>query len=440
MALLTRYRALFTRRIKPGTWPSLIAALFCLLAAGRGLAAELTVRAGQSIAAAIAQASPGDVIRVEKGLYRERLVIDKRLTLKGIDRPTVSGGFKGDTIRITAEDVVVDGLIVRDSGDELIDQNAGVFIKPGAHRATVSNCDLTYNLFGIYIETVKTVVIRNNVITGKRDYKSPRRGNGIQLYNSEGAQIVGNNISFVRDGIYVDVSHHSAFRNNRIHHVRYGTHYMNSHNNVWEGNDSYHNRGGLALMMTRNQVVRNNRAWGNSDHGIMLRTIQDSVIEGNIVAGNERGFFIYDAEYNVMRNNLIVDNTMGVHLAAGSFRNQVEGNDFIANRTQIKYVASGDVVWGSGGGNYWSNYVGWDRNGDGIGDVQYEANDLVDRLSWRHPMMKLLLASPAVQTLRLVSQQFPLLRAPSVVDPKPRMQPYNSDWSQWRGRYFPHAN
>ncbi|MDP3126272.1 MAG: nitrous oxide reductase family maturation protein NosD, partial [Thiobacillus sp.] len=113
------------------------------------MAAERTVQAGQSIAAAIAQASPGDVIRVEKGYYQEQLLIDKPLTLKGIDRPTLSGGFKGDTIRITAEDVVVDGLIVRDSGDELIDQNAGIFIKPGAHRAAVRNCDLTYNLFGI---------------------------------------------------------------------------------------------------------------------------------------------------------------------------------------------------------------------------------------------------------------------------------------------------
>jgi nitrous oxidase accessory protein len=419
---------------------SLIAALVCLLAASSGVAAELTVHAGQSIAAAITQASSGDVIRVEKGLYREQLVIDKPLTLKGIDRPTVSGGFKGDTIRITAEDVVIDGLIVRDSGDELIDKHAGIFIKPGAHRAAVRNCDLTYNLFGIYIEKVKTVEIRNNVITGKRDYTSPRRGNGIQLYDSENAQIVGNNISFVRDGIYVDVSHHSVFRNNRIHHARYGTHYMNTNYSVWEGNDSYHNRGGLALMEVRNLVVRNNRAWGNSDHGIMLRTIQDSVIEGNIVAGNDRGFFIYDAEYNILRNNLIVDNTIGVHLAAGSVNNQVSGNDFISNRTQIKYVASKDVVWGAHGGNYWSNYVGWDRNGDGIGDVQYEANDLVDRLSWRHPMMKLLLASPAVQTLRLVSQQFPLLRAPSVVDPQPRMQPHTSDWSQWRGRYFHYAN
>jgi nitrous oxidase accessory protein len=51
--------------------------------------------------------------------------------------------------------------------------------------------------------------------------------------------------------------------------------------------------------------------------------------------------------------------------------------------------------------------------------------------------MKLLLASPAVQTLRLVGQQFPLLRAPSVIDRKPRMQPQHTDWSQWRDRYFP---
>jgi nitrous oxidase accessory protein len=97
------------------------------------------------------------------------------------------------------------------------------------------------------------------------------------------------------------------------------------------------------------------------------------------------------------------------------------------------------MIWGAEEGNYWSNYLGWDRNGDGAGDVQYEANDMVDRLSWRHPMMKLLLASPAVQTLRLVGQQFPLLRAPSIVDPKPRMQPHNPDWSQWRGRYFPRS-
>ena len=226
------------------------------------------------------------------------------------------------------------------------------------------------------------------------------------------------------------------FRNNRIHNVRYGTHYMNSHNNIWEGNDSYNNRGGLALMMTRNQIVRNNRAWGNSDHGIMLRTIQDSVIEGNVVAGNARGFFIYDAEYNTIRNNLVVDNTVGVHLWAGSYRNQAEGNDFISNRTQIKYVASRDEVWGEREGTTGATTSAGTATVMASATCNMRANDMVDRLSWRHPMMKLLLASPAVQSLRLVAQQFPLLRAPSIVDHKPHMRPQHTDWRNWIGKHF----
>jgi nitrous oxidase accessory protein len=400
-------------------------------------AATLTVQPGGDLAEAVRQASPGDVVEVKRGMYRVNLLIDKPLTLRGLDRPTLSGGNEGDTIRVTSPDVVIEGLIVRDSGDSLKNQNAGIYVYPGAHRAIVRRCDLTYNLFGLWIEKANDVLIEHNTITGKREYGSSQRGNGIQLYNTKGARIFHNNISFVRDALYVDVSHHAVFRGNRLHHSRYGTHYMNSYHNLWEDNDSYYNRGGLALMEVRDQVVRGNRAWGNSDHGIMLRTLQDSVIEDNIVAGNSRGFFIYDVEYIKLNRNLVVDNVVGVHLAAGSTRNEVEGNDFISNREQVRYVGARDERWGTQGGNHWSNYVGWDRDGDGRGDVPYEANDMVDRLTWRYPAIKLLLASPAVQALRLVGQQFPVLRVPSVVDPHPRMQPGNPKWSEWRGKHFP---
>jgi nitrous oxidase accessory protein len=216
---------------------------------------------------------------------------------------------------------------------------------------------------------------------------------------------------------------------------------MNSYRNLWEDNDSYLNRGGLALMEVRDNTVRNNRTWGNSDHGIMLRTLQDSTIEGNVVAGNQRGFFIYDVEYATLRGNLVVDNVVGVHLAAGSTRNRVQGNDFIANREQVRYVGARDEAWGASrgepaAGNHWSNYRGWDRNADGQGDVPYEANDLIDRLQYRYPVVALLMGSPAIQALRLVGQQFPVLRAPSVVDAAPRMRPTHTDWSRWRDRHF----
>ncbi|UJB67004.1 nitrous oxide reductase family maturation protein NosD [Acidovorax sp. YS12] len=405
--------------------------------AGACQAATLTVRPGDDLAAAVRAAQPGDTVQVQRGQYRANLLIDKPLTLRGLDRPTLSGGNQGDTVRVTAPDVVIEGLIVRDSGDDLKAQNAGIYLYPGAHRAVVRHCDLTYNLFGLWIEKADDVRIEHNVITGKREYASPQRGNGVQLYNTRGAKILHNDISFVRDALYVDVSHHAVFQGNRLHHSRYGTHYMNSYYNLWEDNDTYYNRGGLALMEVRDQVVRGNRAWGNSDHGIMLRTLQDSVIEDNVVAGNNRGFFIYDVEYIKLNRNLVVDNTVGVHLAAGSKNNEVEGNDFIGNREQVRYVGARDMPWGGKQGNHWSNYLGWDRDGDGVGDVPYEANDMVDRLTWRHPSVKLLLASPAVQALRLVGRQFPILRAPSVVDPHPRMQPGHKDWSEWRGKHFP---
>jgi len=413
--------------------------LLLLLAAALASAHAATVRvpAGTSLQQAIRSAKPGDVLEIERALYTGNFLVDKPLTLRGLNRPTLSGAQKGDTLRVTAPDVTIEGLIVRDSGDSLNDQNAGIYLYPGAHRAVVRHCDLSYNLFGLWIEKANDVVIEGNLITGKREYNSSQRGNGIQLYNTTGARITGNNISFVRDALYVDVSHHAIFKGNKLHHSRYGSHYMNSYYNLWEDNDSYYNRGGLALMEVRDQVVRNNRAWGNSDHGIMLRTMQDSVIENNVIAGNNRGFFIYDVEYVTIKGNLVVDNYVGVHLSAGSTRNKVEGNDFVANREQVRYVGARDERWGVESGNHWSNYLGWDRDGDGVGDVPYEANDMVDRLTWRYPSVKLLLASPAVQALRLVSQQFPVLRVPSVVDPKPRMQPGNKQWSQWRDKHYP---
>ncbi len=60
---------------------------------------------------------------------------------------------------------------------------------------------------------------------------------------------------------------------------------------------------------------------------------------------------------------------------------------------------------------------------------------MVDRLSWRHPMVKLLMASPAIQTLRLIAQQFPLLRAPASWTRTRACAP-NNPIEKWRGRYL----
>jgi nitrous oxidase accessory protein len=219
-----------------------VVAAIAALGAAPASAETLRVRPGEDLQAAIDRAAPGDVLEIERGRHEGNFRVAKPLTLRGLDRPTLSGRGRGDTLRIVSPDVVVEGLIVRDSGDVLRDQNAGIYVQPGAHRAVVRRCDLTYNLFGLWIERAHDVRVESNVITGLRDRNSSQRGNGVQLYDTTGARIVGNEISFVRDALYVDVSHDAEFRGNRLHHSRYGTHYMNSYRNLWEGNDTWATR------------------------------------------------------------------------------------------------------------------------------------------------------------------------------------------------------
>src|SRR6185436_8451531 len=79
-----------------------LVALCTLLLPLAAAAATRTVHPGEAIQPALDAAAPGDTVEVQRGHYAGNLKITKTLTLRGIDRPTISGALQGDTIRITA--------------------------------------------------------------------------------------------------------------------------------------------------------------------------------------------------------------------------------------------------------------------------------------------------------------------------------------------------
>ena len=146
--------------------------------------------------------------------------------------------------------------------------------------------------------------------------------------------------------------------------------------------------------------------------------------ENKVLGRDGKGLFVYNSAYNTIKNNRIDTAEIGIHLTAGSENTKVYGNSFINNPVQVKYVSNKKQEWSfEGKGNYWSNYLGWDMNGDNIGDVVFEPNDGIDQLIWQYPEMKMIMDSPIVLILRWVQKEFPVLKPPGVKDSFPLMQP-----------------
>ncbi len=392
---------------------------------------------------ALADAEPGTHLHLEAGEHAGGITIDRSIELTGDPGAVLDGGGRGSVLTIAAPDVTVQGVTLRNGGADIGDLDAVVFVKKEADKARIVDNRIHARGFGVWVDGTPDVVVIQNHITGDTSLRSQDRGNGIQLYNVRGATVADNLVAETRDGIYIDVSDNNRLLNNRLYDQRYGIHYMFSHQNEIIGNRSRGNRAGFALMSSRNLEVRDNHAEDDESYGFLLNNVTYSKFVGNTAIGiraattpgtgrriagaDGKALFVYNTQHNTFRDNLLAGTDIGIHLTAGSEGNEIYRNALVNNRTQVKYVATREQEWSvNGEGNFWSDYVGWDLAGDGIGDTPHEPNDSVDRLLWTYPMARVLMNSPAVQLLRWVQREFPVLRPSGVKDSAPLMQPTRS--------------
>ena len=401
-------------------------------------AATLKVGKGatyQSIQPAILAASDSDIIEVSAGTYSENLIINKKVTIRGIDTPTIDGGGNGHTLIIESPGVILDSFRVIRSGADLAEDDSCIFIEGKAESSEIRNNLVEDCAFGIWANGTPHVKIINNHVKGRSELISQKRGNGIHLWNVKHGVVEGNHVEGARDGILVSITRKTLIKDNNIHDLRYGIHYMYADFNRIEGNTTYNNKAGLAIMFSKGLEIESNVSYDNIEFGLLFRDIFNTKVTKNVLAGNEKGFFIYNSLFNEIWENIITGNDIGSHVWAGSEKNKVYDNSFIRNKTQVKYVGMKDEKWThEGRGNYWSDYLGWDIDGNGKGDKPYEANTVMERLIWAYPMIKLLFNSPAVQTLRMAESQFPIMRQKGIVDDAPLMRPVNDKWREWVGR------
>jgi nitrous oxidase accessory protein len=396
----------------------------CLFAAP-ALAKETRVAAGGAqLSAALEEAIAGDILVLAAGRHKGPLLIDKPLTLRGMKGAIVVGNDAGNVIRVSSPGVTLKGLTVTGSGLSLETMDSGIFLDKKAIGARVIGNRLEDNLFGVYVWGAANSLVQDNRISGRTDLRVNERGNGISLWNAPGAVIDGNHIVHGRDGIFVNTSKRNRFTNNRFEKLRIAVHYMYANDSVVAGNLSRGNTVGFALMYSRNLTVTDNRSINDRNHGLLLNFANRSRISGNWVTGTkEKCVFIYNSSRNHFAGNRFEGCGIGVHFTAGSEANEITGNAFIANRTQVKYVGTRHLEWSRNGrGNYWSDNAAFDLNGDGIADKPYRPNGIVDKVMWAHPRAKLLLNAPSLRVLTFAQASFPSLHPGGVIDSAPLME------------------
>lgn len=374
--------------------------------------------------------------RLPAGEYAGSFSVDVPMHIRCEPGAVLQGQGQGNGLLIRAPDVTLEGCTLLDWGRDMTAMNAAVFIQQAAHGAVIKNNHLRGAGFGIWVDGSADVSLLGNQIQGDTRVRSQDRGNGIHLFSVRGAKVIGNQVRDTRDGIYIDTSNHNLLEGNLLEDLRYGVHYMFSNDNQVLNNATRRTRTGFALMQSRKLTVIGNRSEHDENYGILMNYITYSTLRDNFVSDVRSGagdsmisgaegkaLFIYNSLFNRIEGNHFERSAMGIHLTAGSEDNRIVGNAFVGNRQQVKYVAVRTQEWSADGrGNYWSDYLGWDRNEDGLGDIAYEPNDNVDRLLWMYPQVRVLMNSPSIEVLRWVQRAFPVIKSPGVQDSHPLMQ------------------
>lgn len=376
--------------------------------------------------ALVDQAAPGAVIKPAPGVYAGPVVIDKPLIIEGAGKVTIDAGDRGTVVILNAGDSVIRGVHLTGSGDAHDTDDSCLDVR-GNHNViednTADNC-----LFGIDLKQSSNSVVRNNKIRSK-EVELGVRGDGLRLWYSNDNLIEGNEVIDSRDMV-AWYSHRNIFRGNLGRRSRYSLHFMFANENVVENNRFYDNAVGIYFMYTEGGVARNNiisHATGATGMGIGFKEASATLIENNeiiycgIGVGSDLSPFQPDTSIEI-RNNRFAYNGIGILFNSETGGNNVVDNIFEGNLTQVTYGGRSDNsaknFWQ---GNYWDDYQGFDRNGDGIGDQKHELYAYADQIWMELPIARFFRSSPVMELLDFLERLAPFSTPDLILrDEKPR--------------------
>jgi nitrous oxidase accessory protein len=377
----------------------------------------------KKIKQALLTAVDGDTILVYNGIYKEgNILINKKIVFIGKNFPTLDGEKKHEVVSISADSVIVKGFKIINSGYATLDDPCGIKVYDRSF-VTIENNILDNNFFGIYLQNCTNCLVKNNKVSayGKQEQLI---GNGIHCWKSNNLQIIANNITGHRDGIYFEfVTHSIIWRNISCKNIRYGLHFMFSNDDDYITNVFKNNGAGVAVMFTKNVKMFNNyfeENWGDSAYGLLLKEIADSYIYNNKFARNTSGIYMEGTSRIKVEKNVFESNGWGMKIQASCMENEIVNNNYLKNTFDIS--TNGSLVLNTFNANYWDKYEGYDLDKNGLGDVPYHPLSLFAILIENTPAAMLLYRSFMITLLDKSEKILPSITPDNFIDKTPLMK------------------
>ncbi|MDP2811209.1 MAG: nitrous oxide reductase family maturation protein NosD [Rhodocyclaceae bacterium] len=389
------------------------------------LMAALPAWAGQPLQPLIDATPAGGTLRLTAGAYSGPAVVDKPMTLDG-SRAVLDGGGRGTVLTVRANGATVRGLRVVRSGDSHDQISAGIQIE-GDDNLVEGNT-IEDVLFGIHVRQGNRNRIAGNRVSG-RNVPPAQRGDGIRLWNSRHNRVENNEFFRVRD-LTLANSPDNRIAGNRLRDGRYGMQFVFSPRAVVENNDLAHTGTGIVVLYSPELKVRGNRiahALDGGGGGITFKNSGDALIEDNEIlhcsVGLQADAPLNDEAVLTVRGNRFAHNIVGLYFYGESGGHRFENNRFESNLSQVIVSAAGAGEANHWRNNFWSDYQGFDRNGDGTGDTPHEVWLYADRIWMETPKATFFRNSPAMELLDFLERLAPF-SSPALIlrDPAPRMR------------------
>jgi copper chaperone NosL len=273
---------------------------------------------------------PGGRLRLQAGTYTGPVVIDEPVVIDGVDLPIIQGDGTGSVITVRAPGTVIRGLVVRGSGAGPTDNPAGIRIE--ADDVTVEGVVVEDSYMGIAVDSAAAAKLIDNHIHGRLQARIVDEGHAVADDEPDDAHDHADRADHADHDPAAHAEHAEHAEHDPADHAEHADHGDHSDHADHADHDDQ--------AAHADHGDHDDQA-AHADHGDHGQRVVPSVARGTPSRGD--GIWLHDVDHVLVRGNHIEHARDGVYVSFGSGA-VIDGNHVHRSRYAVHSMFADEMA------------------------------------------------------------------------------------------------